>query len=116
MSAIGEVIKEKRKERHMSQNQLAKKAGIAQATLSAIESSTKSPAVDTVEKISAALECPVSELLGEEREGALPLTNRQLELLQIYLQLNQEARDQLMDYANYLLSRHEHKKEKDLAI
>ena len=84
MSAVGENIKEKRKEKHLSQNQLAKKAGIAQATLSAIESSTKSPAVDTVEKLAAALECFVSELMGEKQEGQVFLSDRQKYLLDLF--------------------------------
>lgn len=103
MSAVGENIKEKRKEKHLSQNQLAKKAGIAQATLSAIESSTKSPAVDTIEKLAAALECSASELLGEKMEGQVFLTDRQKYLLDLFSQMNDAGKAFLVQQAESIL-------------
>lgn len=102
MSAVGENIKEKRKEKYLSQNQLAKRAGIAQATLSAIESSTKSPAVDTVEKLAAALECPMSELLGENA-GQVFLSDRQKYLLDLFEQLNDSGKNFLLQQAESIL-------------
>jgi transcriptional regulator with XRE-family HTH domain len=103
VSAVGEIIKEKRKEKDISQNQLAKRAGIAQATLSAIESSTKSPAVDTVEKLAAAFECSISELLGEKMEGQIFLSDQQKYLLDLYSQMNDAGRNFLLQQAESIL-------------
>lgn len=114
MSAVGESIKEKRKERKLSQNQLAKKAGIAQATLSAIESSTKSPAVDTVEKLADALECSISELLGEKQDGQIFLSDRQQYLLELYSQLNDAGQDFLLSQAESILQQSAFRKDRSM--
>ena len=115
MSAVGENIKEKRKEKHLSQNQLAKKAGIAQATLSAIESSTKSPAVDTVEKLAAALECFVSELMGEKQEGQVFLSDRQKYLLDLFSQMNDAGKTFLVQQAESILQQPSFRQESSIS-
>ena len=65
MGTVGEEIKRRRMALGISQNQLAKRAGIAQATLSAIEKTTKVPNTETLKGIAIALGCTVAELLGE---------------------------------------------------
>lgn len=102
MSAVGENIKKKRLFQNLSQNKLAKNAGIAQATLSAIESNTKSPAVDTVEKLAAALGCSVAELLGEAHEN-MYLTPIQKNLLSLFDQLNDSGKSLLIAQAEIIL-------------
>lgn len=62
---IGLRIKELRMERGISQNQLAKKAGISQAGLSAIESTTKNPSMQTLQLLANALDVPVAQLTGD---------------------------------------------------
>ena len=59
MSAVGQRIKQERERRGVSQYRLAKLSGVSQPTISAIEADdqTRSPAVDTVEKIARALGC-----------------------------------------------------------
>lgn len=103
MSVVGEMIKKKRMQLNISQNKLAKSAGIAQATLSAIENSTKSPAVDTVEKLAAALYCSVSELMGEEKENGFVLTEQQRRILDIFAQLNDSGKEFLMTQAEFAI-------------
>lgn len=66
---VGERIKALRKERGLSQNKLAKLAGIAQPTLSAIENTTKSPNIVTVGLIAAALGVTPNALLGDTRKN-----------------------------------------------
>ena len=68
MSKVGENVKAERERQKYSQNALAKKAGIAQATLNAIEASTKNPSVDTVILLARALGVSVAYLLGEEEQ------------------------------------------------
>lgn len=103
MSIVGEMIKKKRMQLNISQNKLAKSAGIAQATLSAIESSTKSPTVDTVEKLATALYCTVSELMGEEKENGFILTDQQRKILDIFALLNDSGKKFVMDQAEYAI-------------
>lgn len=59
---IGTAIKRIRKQKGLNQLDLSEKAGITQTALSQIESGKKSPNTRTVEKISEALQIPVSLL------------------------------------------------------
>ncbi len=56
MRPTGEIVKALRTERGMSQNQLAKKAGVSQSGLCAIERDTKSPSIKTVALLAKALD------------------------------------------------------------
>lgn len=61
---LGMRIRQLRAEKHMSQEELAFKAGISAAHLGQIERATKNPTVDTVVKISSALGVSVSSLFS----------------------------------------------------
>lgn len=101
MCEIGERIKRMRELSGISQNQLAKKAGIAQSTLSAIEAKTKSPSVDTVIMLAKALDCTVAHLIGEDDASAVPLhrSEEEKELVSLFDALNTEGRQRLLEYA-----------------
>lgn len=92
MSLVGENIRIQREQQGISQNALAKMAGIAQATLNAIERQTKSPNVDTICLISSALKVPVSVLLGERVISSNDLVGDEIILLDAYRQMNQEGK------------------------
>ena len=62
---VGERIQQKMIERHISQNKLAKAANISQSGLSSIISGASSPKEVTLSAIANALDCSVSELMGE---------------------------------------------------
>lgn len=58
------MLREARKERGMSQAELARRAGVPQGVISYIECGrTKHPRIDTLQAIAAALQCTVDELL-----------------------------------------------------
>ena len=60
------MIADERMKRGLSQNQLAKLAGIPQSVLSDIEcGKTKAPRIDTLQAIAAALGVTVDELIGK---------------------------------------------------
>lgn len=59
---LGERIRELRKGRNMSQEELAYKAGISAAHLGQIERALKNPTIDTIDQISRALNVTLSEL------------------------------------------------------
>ena len=103
MNPVGKNVKQKREAARMSQNQLAKAAGISQAALSKIESEEKNPSVETVYLLAAGLDCPVSELLGEKPEGVTLLTDRQRQLLDIFSQLNDAGKASLLSLAESML-------------
>lgn len=55
-----------RKEKNLTQKELAKKAGISQSTISDIENYSKSPTLDTINKIAIALNVHLYKLLKIE--------------------------------------------------
>ena len=69
-TALGLRIRELRNERHMSQEELAFKAGISAAHLGQIERALKNPTVDTVAKIATAMGVPITTLFTEEQAKA----------------------------------------------
>ncbi len=103
MNHVGMIVKERRELIGLSQNQLAKKARISQATLSALESETKNPNVETVFLLAEALDCTVSELLGEKPADAAFITPRQQLLLDLFAQLNDAGRDFLIAQAQSIV-------------
>lgn len=63
---LGDNIKKFRNKRNLSQDNLARKAGIPYATLIKIESNVvKKPSVQNVAKIAEALEVKIEDLLRE---------------------------------------------------
>lgn len=63
---VGDRIKAKMKEKKITQNELARMAQISQSGISYIIKGISSPKENTLQAISSALGCSVSELLGEE--------------------------------------------------
>jgi transcriptional regulator, XRE family len=60
---MGYKIKEKRKERNMTQDQLAKQAGVSRTTISGLESGkTSVTSTQTIRKIANALKCEVGDI------------------------------------------------------
>ena len=103
MNPVGQIVKKKREQAGLSQNMLAKKAGISQASLNALESKTNNPSVETVFLLASALDCTVSELLDEKPTNAAFLTARQQQLLDIFQQLNDSGKDFLIQQAGSIL-------------
>lgn len=60
---MGYKIKEKRKERNMTQDQLSKKSGVSRSTIASLESGKATvTSTTTIKKIANALECRVSDI------------------------------------------------------
>lgn len=64
MSNIGAKIKRLRVKRGLTQEQLAKRAGVIRVTIARIEAGMrKTPALSTRKKLAKALDVPITELL-----------------------------------------------------
>lgn len=112
LNPVGRIVKEKREKAGLSQNQLAKKAGISQASLNALESKTNNPSVETVFLLATALDCTVSELLGEAPVNAAYLSPRQQHILDIFQQLNDAGKASLISLAESILQQPAFRQEK----
>ena len=62
---IGERIKELRKEKGLTQKDLAERVGFSYVNISQLENSRKNPKLETIRKIAAALDVSMNELLDE---------------------------------------------------
>lgn len=113
MNNVGKIVKEKREAAGLSQNMLAKKAGISQASLNALESKTNNPSVETVFLLAAALDCPVIELLGQSapQNNERPLNPKEVHLLSLFRQLNLNGQAFLCQQAEMILSQPSFRKE-----
>lgn len=107
---LGDRIASRRQELGMSQRQLSKACGVSQPTISAIESSTKSPSTVTVSLIAKALNMTLAELLDEEKEAAtLNGDSPRNEAISLYDSLSEPSQDKALSYLRFL-SKSEDKK------
>jgi transcriptional regulator with XRE-family HTH domain len=72
LADLGASIRALRTEQGLTLDALAEKSGVSRAMLSDIERGAKSPTVRVLTGIAAALECPVSQLLGEKEQPRQP--------------------------------------------
>lgn len=103
MNYVGRIVKEKRENKGLSQNQLAKRAGVSQAALNALESRTSNPSVETVFLLAEALDCTVTELLGEKPVDISYLSPLQEQLIAVFDQLNDAGKLAIISFAKSIL-------------
>lgn len=78
---VGQRIQQKMADQKISQNKLAKAAQISQSGLSSIISGAVSPKEITLQAIARALDCSVSELMGEPAPGVIPMIHAAVPIL-----------------------------------
>jgi transcriptional regulator with XRE-family HTH domain len=76
MLPLGDRIRARRKELGLSQGELAERAGLTASFISQVERDVTSPSIDSLYKISQALDVPVFQFLLEPN-GASPIVRRQ---------------------------------------
>lgn len=65
MGTIGENIKRIRKEKHITLNEVAEKAGLSRIALGYYEAGERTPNIDYLKKVAFGLGCSLGELCGE---------------------------------------------------
>ena len=100
MRKTAERIRNLRIEKGLSQKSLAISAGIDPAFLGHIERSLKCPTVDTLNKISNALNISLSELLDFDNDKIVQDNEKALN--RIYMQLNRLNKDDAMQVAEII--------------
>lgn len=108
---IGERVKKIRKDRNISQKELADKSNVAQQTISNIETGRNEPNADTIRLLAVALGVSQSELLGEEfLLSEHKLTMREYSLISEYRQLNPAGQKEVNQITAYFRTKDEYKK------
>lgn len=80
-------IKKLRKQKHMTQKQLAERVGVSKAMISAYETEMRYPSYDVLIKLSATFGVSTDYLLGLERNKTVDITGLDEEEEQIVINL-----------------------------
>ena len=65
---IGDRLREMREEKKLSQGDIEKRTGLLRCYISRVENGHTVPAIETLEKMARALECPLNQLFYEGEE------------------------------------------------
>lgn len=121
---FGDRLRKARKDKCLTQKQLADLIGAKHNSVSDWENNKNRPDPDTIEYICGALEIPVSRLFSEsvQNKNSPELTEVSSEdhadmhpLLKIYNELNTDGQDRLMEYAEDLSDMPKYKKCQDIS-
>ena len=69
-SHVACVLKEEREKRGLSLKMLAKKSGISRQTISYVEQEVQSPSLDTLLRITSALDVDLAKIIGRAQKRA----------------------------------------------
>lgn len=100
---IGDKIKKERAKKNITQKQLAELANTAQSALAAYENGSKTPRLDTLQRIAAALDVPALALLPSDlTAGSVKLSPEDEKLFALVGELNPEGKKKVQEYAEDL--------------
>lgn len=96
---IGNRIKERRKELHLTQMDIKEKTGISSGNMSDIEQGNRLPAAATLAQLSEVLQCSVDYILTGKSpyvENFLPLSPQESDLLKFFRKISLEDREEIL--------------------
>jgi transcriptional regulator with XRE-family HTH domain len=79
--SLAENLRQRRKGRGLSLDDLARASGVSRAALSQIETCKSNPTIGVLWKIAVGLGTPISELIGAPRSGAVVLRRHDSQIL-----------------------------------
>lgn len=109
--AIGIRIKERRKELHLTQNEIKQSVGISSGNLSDIENGNRAPAIGTLYKLSVILKCSIDWIVtGNDSEfPSIGISDQgEIELLNGFRLLSKDNQEELIDILHIKLQRSVH--------
>ena len=109
----GELIKQARKQRNMSQKELAEKLGVSASMIGQYENDLRNPKLETIQRIANALEVdPYSLMDFDTATAALEdrINNRAKHLLTAFDQLNPEGQQKAVERVEELTEIPKYKK------
>lgn len=129
MTYTSDAIRRIRKEKGLTQKQLGERCGIADSNIRKYESGTQNPKLETLQKISNALEVDINSLLNIEFEKGFIKPTNSLDFLKkpkttiettddnfvkiadYYYKLNHEGREKALDLVELLTKVSDYHKE-----
>ena len=108
---FGERLRKLRKERHLTQEELSKKTGIAKQTISNTETDRSYPESETIRLLANVLQVSTSELLGEDLLlSDQKLTPREFAMITEFRKLNPAGQKQLIELAAFYQTKEEYQR------
>lgn len=107
---FSDCVKAARLKKGWTQAEFAKKSGVPQSTISAIETGIRNPTFETIRMIAKGLDCSVDELMADdqnEKKSADDCGGLRESVVSLLLDLPQEDLRQIHDYVSWLKSHHE---------
>ena len=105
VAAIGSRLRRLRKERHLSQTDLARQIGIQQSDLSRMEKGEYRVSLENLFKILGVLELDVTEFFQTETArpatAQQPLSHQDMQTLQMLRQLGPDTRQEVQEFLEF---------------
>jgi len=111
VTSVGVRLRRLRRERKLSQSELARQIGIQQSDLSRMEKGEYRVSLDNLFKLLGALGVGVSEFFAGDTPAqtqapvSRPLSQGDMQILQVLRQLSGTARDEVQEFAEFKLRR-----------
>ena len=109
VASIGSRLRRLRKERNLTQAELARQIGIQQSDLSRMEKGEYRVSLDNLFKILAVFDVQIADFFGArprpETAVQRPLSHEDMQLLHMLRELSEEARQEVQQYVEFKLRR-----------
>jgi transcriptional regulator with XRE-family HTH domain len=107
-ATVGARLRALRKERHLTQTELARQIGIQQSDLSRMEKGEYRVSLDNLFKILAVFDVAINDFFHAETPEAEPrrhLSHEDMQTLQLLRQLSEEGRREVMEFLEFKVRR-----------
>jgi transcriptional regulator with XRE-family HTH domain len=109
VASIGSRLRRLRKERNLTQAELARQIGIQQSDLSRMEKGEYRVSLDNLFKILSVFDLQISEFFADRMPRALsdqlPLSHQDMRVLHLLRELSPETRQEVLEYIEFKLRR-----------
>ena len=107
-ASVGSRLRKLRRQRSLTQSELARQIGIQQSDLSRMEQGEYRVSLDNLFKILAVFDVDITEFFnGAQRQESTsrPLSQQDMQVLQMMRQLGPEGRQEVFEYIEFKLRR-----------
>jgi transcriptional regulator with XRE-family HTH domain len=102
---VGSKIRALRKERNLTQADLAQRIGVQQSDLCRMENGEYKVALDTLVRILAVFGVEIGDFFREPGETASPATSAELEVVRLFRLMDETSRIEVLDFVRYKAAR-----------
>jgi transcriptional regulator with XRE-family HTH domain len=117
VASIGSRLRRLRKERNLTQAELARQIGIQQSDLSRMEKGEYRVSLDNLFKILSVFDLQISEFFADRmarpQAGQLPLSHQDMRVLHLLRELGPETRQEVLEYIEFKIRRERNERAAD---